>query len=160
TFVLRASLQGHTEIVCQVEFSIDNRILISASAGGTIMLWEIASNKERATLKDIGRCFSFSADGKLLAVGGNTGAVKIIEISNGNVRRVLKADNEPISNVAFSMQGPLLAVASRDRTVRLWDMVTGEIRAAIPRIGRVVTFSPDGRTLAVGGDLRDRGSLE
>ena len=67
-----------------------------------------------------------------------------------------------IGNLSFSPDGATLASASRDGTARLWDVASGNERAGAryrapdnPSMGAPfwltgVSFSPDGRTLAVG----------
>jgi hypothetical protein len=51
--------------------------------------------------------------------------------------------------VAFAADGKTLA-ADDDDTVRLWDIATRREKRAAPLSGYLPTFSPDGKTLAVG----------
>lgn len=58
-----------------------------------------------------------------------------------------------IWGLAVHPSKPLIATASDDRTLRLWDCATGYKMVnfkELKQAARCVTFSPDGRVLAVG----------
>jgi WD40 repeat protein len=62
-------LHGHNGAVQSLAYSPGTKTLASASADGTVRLWDAATGKERATLKsDSGgvNCVAFSPDGKTI----------------------------------------------------------------------------------------------
>jgi WD40 repeat protein len=65
---------------------------------------------------------SFSADGRLLASGGNDNAVKVWDASGGKELATLTGHTGWVRCVAFNPVKPQLASASWDQTVRLWDV--------------------------------------
>jgi WD40 repeat protein len=124
-------------------FSPDGRTLAAADYQGNIILWDTASAKVRATMKqDDGRqvrSLAFSPDGKNLAtavadrVGRNhePGLIVLWDAASGQRRLVLTGHTNAVLSVAFSPDGKLLASGSSDRTVRLWDITaTAAARAA------------------------------
>lgn len=103
----------------------------------------------------------YSADGKLLASGSWDGTACVWESATGKLqaRIVLSKSNGPI-RVALSPNGRMLATA--DSGISLWDATTGRLIRKLdghPRqrnksywaAAAPLAFTPDGRTLAVGG---------
>ena len=73
-----------------VAFSPDGKILASASYDKSVKFWDVATGKERATLKgtEAVRFVAFSPDGRLLASGGGStdnapGELKVWDIATG-----------------------------------------------------------------------------
>jgi len=97
--------------------------------------------------------FALSANGKLLAGGGNDGKVFIWEITNGNKERVLyETKGDAITSVRFSPNGRYLVAGNREGLVTIIEPVTGTVVRRFSEIQAQINdveFSPNGKFLAV-----------
>ncbi len=177
---LRATLQGHQDGVLHVAISPDGGTLATSGfKNGEVKLWDLASRKERTTLKsNLGNSSSlaFAPDGKMLAVGYRqnndgkqyTGGVLLWDVANG--KELASLHHTPARGairLAFSPDGKTLATSEvwwkdggrqhLQRTVTLWDVAARKPKITLPHeIGASLAFSPDGKTLARAVWIRDK----
>ncbi len=153
-------LQGHQDWVTSISFSPNGDRLASASADGSIKLWNL-EGKELQTLpseagphgESSGRIYgvSFSPDGQLLAWASADSSIKLWNLE-GKELQTLKGHKGSVSSVCFSPDGSILASASSDGTIRLWSLDGRELSVLEGHSGSVrsISFSPDGRVIASG----------
>ncbi len=104
---------------------------------------------------------AFSPDGRSLATGrsadddsGQTRAAVVWDIASGKERFTTgKHLGYHIYAIAWSPDGSTVVTGGHDKTLRFWDSSTGALKG-LPRLFAhqvaTLTYSPDGRTLAVG----------
>lgn len=156
---LAARIPGHTRfsgsaMACLTK---DGAQVISLGAGPAIRIWGLAAEvplREFPVLP-APRCMALSPDERWAAVGATNGSLSVYEIATGTVRWQVAAHASFVHGLAFSPDGTRLAACGADGAVTLWDSVTGRPLGTNQSTGtmRTLAFSPDGRTLLVGGYL-------
>jgi WD40 repeat protein len=169
------ALKGHTDGVESVCFSPDGSRLASASADGTVKVWDM--DKGQQNLSFTGHtgpvfCVCFSLDGRHIASGsggrdakGNPlrGEVKVWDARTGQEVLPFKGHARIVTGVAFSPDSTRLASAGGGYDprakedfgeIKVWEARTGgELLAFKGHTTHVssLAFSPDGSRLASGG---------
>jgi hypothetical protein len=102
-------------------------MLAAGGADGTVVLWEIATGKQRATLRvHAGTVYALAfAAGGLLASGGDDGAVKLWDVTAGRASTTLRHRHR-VTSLTFLSGGHAVASGSADATVLLWDLPARE----------------------------------
>ncbi|WP_308406806.1 helix-turn-helix domain-containing protein [Streptomyces sp. AC555_RSS877] len=175
----QTTLSGHPDAyVADMAFSPDGRTATTVSQGppgrGSVQLWDARTGDHEATLP-LGThltprgkqlpvpvshlaAVGFSATGRALAArAGKNGVIEVRDLATGRLQRSRALG--AIDTAVFSPDGTRLVVVGMDGSVRIWHLPTGALHTAHTSHGqsvRAVTFTPDGRTLAV-ADIRARG---
>jgi WD40 repeat protein len=155
----RHTLEGHAGPVTCAAYSQDGKTLATGGEDRTVRLWDTATGTERAVFKGFANplhCLQMSPDGRALATAGR--GEKTVTLSTLTGRLLLAGHTLEITGVAFAPDGRLIAISAgaenaTGQQVKLWDAETGKEVATLPPkkgTARCVTFSPNGRTLAVG----------
>jgi WD40 repeat protein len=126
------------------------------------IVFDSAARKEVFNLKlpGLAQTLAFSADGRWLAIGGDDGLVRVIDVKSWAEATRLNAAS-PVIAVAFSPDARLVATGTEDGTTRVFDSANGlelsrrtvHCAASTSKcVVRAVAFSSDGRTVLSGGD--------
>ncbi len=160
-----AELKGHTNWIRMLTFSADGMLLASASADQTARLWRIPSGESAIPPimhPDIVNRVVFNPDASRLATatrGSATNRVCLVQTwdtqRGQSIGPPIKA-RRYVYALAFDVTtGQTLLTGDQEFTPCLWNAETHEKKLPLFTIGggtRSWAFSPDGRSLAIGGN--------
>ncbi|MFG1994349.1 TIR domain-containing protein [Actinoplanes sp. NPDC048988] len=144
--------------------SPDGRTLAVVSPGGQAVLWDVTKRSApvRLTALPTSRtttAFAFSGDGNRLVTGDDGGGTAVWDTTDRAKPTLLSEptsrDTYPVLHLALSPDGRLLIV-DKARFVPVFDLSEPVDPASLPGFlsfgASPMAFSPDGATLAVGGE--------
>jgi WD40 repeat protein len=140
-------------------FSPDGGLLACGCDNGLIRMWDRINGP--CTQLEQGpnvyfRSLDFSPDGKMLATAAcDDSTIRLWTLADKSLR-TLEGHTEDVNSVVFAPNGLCLASGSDDGSIRIWDAIDGSCTKVLhdERMTCVwsVAFSPDGATLASGGN--------
>lgn len=127
--------KGHTNAVLEVQWSPDDKLLLTYSAADTYLsVWEMPEGRLRWSVdvswlvkeklnekKHSLRAFAWSDDGRFIATGSENGTAQVWDASDGRLVWKSRVAGEYVAGVAFSHDGRVLAAtaAPEDEDLRL-----------------------------------------
>lgn len=124
---LTASPKRHLGYVHALDYTRDERRLVSADQSGRAYLWDIPTLEPRGSFcghTDYVRGLAVSPDGTQVATASADTTARVWSLADCRELAILRGHNEEINDVAYAPDGRTLATSSYDRTVRLWDVRT------------------------------------
>ncbi|HVV74313.1 MAG TPA: serine/threonine-protein kinase, partial [Verrucomicrobiae bacterium] len=153
------------ELICSIDgdpgrvvFAPKQQLLATCSSNRTVSLWKIPSGTRVAVITNALAPAVFSPDGTLLATPKAVGSgMDIWNVADAQPRLVLTAQPSG-AGVQFSTDSRMVAFSSsEDSLIRIWAIPSGRLLTTLTGHKRamiMLSFSPDGRTLASLADDR------
>jgi WD40 repeat protein len=140
--------------VQQIVFRPDRSTLVSIHEGSVTVAWDLQTATEIAHISSPGKQF-LSPDGKLLAVGTESGEVSIWDVETTKMLKSYERDSKfGVGNITFSQDNHLLTISypGSPMSVGFWEWETEPEPKVFPLddgLAYIGTLTPDGRKLAV-----------
>jgi len=174
---LLTTLIGHINSLTSLTFSRNGSMLASASADGAIRFWNTETGDPIPThitghTKNV-KAVAFFKDSSTLATAAFNGPITFWDMETSTINHQTRGHRDWLTASAFSPDGtkfaslssdgnlffesdsvPTLRAVKPDQMIRLTDVNAGrELATLTSRIApNLVVFSPDGKTIASGGD--------
>lgn len=148
------TIRRHQNAVRSVVYSPGGKYLAAASEDGVVRVWQDERLvRSISTSADPVNALEFSGDDTELLVGAESGAIRIYDLSNGDIRFETQAHEAPLRQVRFSSGGSLFASACSNGVLKVWLSSNGSCLETFEGFSRNITrlaFSPEGRQLICG----------
>ncbi|CAF0819225.1 unnamed protein product [Adineta steineri] len=118
-----ARMTGHQQLINDVKFSPDTRILASASFDKSIKLWSSRTGTFLTTLRGHVQAvyqIAWSADSRLLVSGSADSTLKVWNIEKRCLLFDLPGHADEIYAVDYSPDGQKVASGGKDKVLKLW----------------------------------------
>ena len=133
----------------------DSRHFFIGDEIGAITKWSLPEFKLVKTWKkendesSLLRTLAITPDGKWLLAGGESGIIKIINILDGVVTKVIKAHNSNVNAIAITPDGSQFLSGSDDKTIKLWSLPNLTLKKICKQNDCInaLIISPDGKLL-------------
>ncbi|CCO37243.1 hypothetical protein BN14_11398 [Rhizoctonia solani AG-1 IB] len=123
---------GHTSTINSVHFLPTGNQLVSASADGTVRIWEVNRGATQPAIAHQGHTMAInsvtvSPDGTQVVSGSDDRSICIWDATSGVLlRQIPRAHDDRINSVSFCSDGTKFTSGSSDNTIRIWSPHSGE----------------------------------
>lgn len=147
---------AHDSYVLDLVFTNDNGRLISAGMDNAIKVWQVPDWKEERSFSQHAKSvnsIALSPDNQLLVSGSTDNQTMLYRLPDGELLHTLTDRKKVVAGVAFAPDGQSVAQVSYSGRLMVWG-IDGEpiveVKVQKKNLGSV-TYSPDGKWLAVSG---------
>ncbi|XP_011136686.1 notchless protein homolog 1 isoform X2 [Harpegnathos saltator] len=119
-----ARMTGHQQLINDVKFSPNGRVIASASFDKSIKLWESTTGKFIASLRGHVQAvysIAWSADSRLLVSGSKDSTLKVWSMKTKKLERDLPGHADEVYAIDWSPDGLRVASGGKDKVLRLWQ---------------------------------------
>jgi len=156
TYKIEFILRGHTNIINDLNFSLDSNLLLSASSDKTARLWNVQNQKTIYTLKhDNNVTLSVtSPDNDIILTATSQKEFKLWNVNKINHFKNLNDFSGNINDALFIKNGDYFISTSTCNKLKLWDGRTGKFIKILCDLGNAegycLSISPSGNEILVG----------
>ena len=155
-------LTSEVEKVMSVVYSPDGNIIVCGQDNGTVQLWDTQTMKLKSTLTghtERIKSVAFAPNGDTIATASSDSTVRLWDAVTGKSKAIL-TDYMHINTADYAPDSKTIVTGDRDGKVHFWDVSTGALKNTFTgdKDGIIfnITYSPDGKTIAVVSSYNDR----
>ena len=148
--------------VKSLAYSPDGDIIVCGGGNGNVQLWNTQTLKLKSTLTGHTarvKSVAYAPDGNTIATGSSDGTVRLWDAVTGKAKVTLTGYMR-INAAAYSPDGQTIVTGNQDGKVHFWDTSTAVLKNTFTgdKDGIIfnITYSPDGKTIAVVSSYNDR----
>ena len=143
-------------------YSPDGDTIVCGGRNGSVQLWDTQTLKLKSTL--IGhtarvKSIAYAPDGNTIATASSDGTVRLWDAATGQSKVTLTGYMR-INAAVYAPDGKTIVTGNQDGAVHFWDVSTGKLKNTFmgDKDGIIfdITYSPDGKTIAVVSSYNDR----
>lgn len=119
-----ARMTGHQQLINDVKFSPDARIIASASFDKSIKLWDGLTGKYLTSLRGHVQAVyqvAWAADSRMLVSGSADSTLKVWNIKSGKLQGDLPGHADEVFAVDWSPDGLRVVSGGKDKILKLWQ---------------------------------------
>lgn len=157
------TLSDHEDFITSVAYSPDGKLIASASADGTVLIYDAENGHQTLrldveTVADGRYAFvyaSFSPDSKRIATGISNGHMVFWDVKDGHVIQDIETQGDLIFSFDYSPDGSLIAAGSISREAKVWNVQSGKLVHSYTghtNAITAVTISPDNSHIVAGSE--------
>jgi WD40 repeat protein len=143
-------------------YSPDSNTIACSSGNGNVQLWDTQTLKLKSTLTGHTarvKSIAYAPDGNTIATASSDGTVRLWDAATGKSKAILTGYMR-INAAAYSPDGKTIVTGNQDGKVHFWDVSTAALKNTFTgdKNGIIfnITYSPDGKTIAVVSSYNDR----
>ena len=143
-------------------YSPDGDTIVCGGRNGSVQLWDTQTLKLKSTLTGHTarvKSIVYAPDGNTIATASSDGTVRLWDAETGKSKVTLTGYMR-VNAAAYSPDGKTIVTGNQDGNVHFWDVSTASLKNTFTgdKNGIIfnITYSPDGKTIAVVSSYNDQ----
>ena len=157
----KTTLTSDKESVTSIGYSPDGNTIVCGTGNGDVQLWDTRTMKLKSTFTGhtkITKSVIYSPDGNIIATASSDGTVRLWDAAAGKSKATLTGYMR-INAAAYSPDSKTIVTGNQAGKVHFWDVSTAALQNTFTGDRGIIfdiTYSPDGKTIAVVSSYNDR----